>query len=147
MEAEIRMARLVEAFGKVRRGGLSRVAAAAALGLSERHFRRLYGAYEADGAEAIVDRRRGRIAANRAGPDLVAWVEAQYRARYFDFSAKHFHEALTRAHPHFRYGYTWTKSVLYHSVIPDARSAIRNPGATAAFVAPGFRVLAWRAPE
>jgi hypothetical protein len=107
------MARLVEAFGKVRRGGLSRVAAAAALGLSERHFRRLYGAYEADGAEAIVDRRRGRIAANRAGPDLVAWVEAQYRARYFDFSAKHFHEALTRAHPHFRYGYTWTKSVLY----------------------------------
>lgn len=113
MEAEIRMARLVEAFGKVRRGGLSRVAAASALGLSERHFRRLYGAYEADGAAAIVDRRRGRAASNRAGPDLVDWVEAQYRTRYFDFSAKHFHEALTRAHPHFRYGYSWTKSVLY----------------------------------
>ncbi len=41
------------------------------------------------------------------------WVEAQYHACYFDFSAKHFHEALVKAHPTFRYGYTWTKSVLY----------------------------------
>ena len=113
MEAEIRMARLVEAFGKVRRGGMSRVAAAQGLGLSERHFRRLYEAYEEGGAEAIVDRRRGRAASNRAPADLADWVEAQYRTRYFDFSAKHFHEALTRAQPQFRYGYTWTKSVLY----------------------------------
>lgn len=66
MEAEVRMARLVEAFGKVRRGGLSRVAAAELQGLSERHFRRLYGAYEEDGPEAILDRRRGRPAANKA---------------------------------------------------------------------------------
>lgn len=113
MDAEIRMARLVEAFGKVRRGGLSRVEAALLLGLSERHFRRLYGAYEADGAEAIIDRRRGRAASNTAPAGVADWVEAQYRARYFDFSAKHFHEALARAHPTFRYSYTWTKSVLY----------------------------------
>lgn len=113
MEAEIRMARLVAAFGKVRSGGLSRVAAAELLGLSERHFRRLYDAYEAEGPGAIMDRRRGRAAFNKA-PDRVAdWVEEQYRARYFDFSAKHFHEALRKAHPEFRYGYTWTKSVLY----------------------------------
>lgn len=37
----------------------------------------------------------------------------QYQTRYFDFSPKHFHEALCKAHPEFRYGYTWTKSVLY----------------------------------
>jgi hypothetical protein len=47
------MARLVDAFGRVRRGGLSRAAAAQALGLSERHVRRLYDAYAAGGAEAI----------------------------------------------------------------------------------------------
>jgi hypothetical protein len=113
VQAEIRMARLVEAFGKVRRGSWRRVAAAEALGLSERHFRRLYDAYEEDGPAAIVDRRRGRAASNRAARDLVDWVEGQYRTRYFDFSARHFHEALGKAHPEFRYGYTWTKSVLY----------------------------------
>jgi Winged helix-turn helix len=123
MDGEIRMARLVAAFGKVRRGGRSRVAAAAALGLSERHFRRLYGAYEEDGAEAIVDRRRRRAASNRAPPDVVDWVETQYRTRYFDFSARHFHEALSKAHGEFRYGYTWTKSVLYlrGCLTPSAR--------------------------
>jgi hypothetical protein len=79
----------------------------------QRHFRRLYGAYEEDGPEAILDRRRGRPAANKAPEKVADWVEAQYRACYFDFSAKHFHEALVKAHPTFRYGYTWTKSVLY----------------------------------
>jgi len=54
VEAEIRIARLVEAFGKVRRGGLSRVGAAELLGLSERHFRRRYDAYKADGPLAMV---------------------------------------------------------------------------------------------
>jgi len=107
------MARRVEAFGKVRRGGLSRAAAAGLLGLSERHFRRLYDAYEAGGPAAIVDRRRGRPASNAAPTDVADWVEAQFRTRYFDFNARHFHEALRKAHPEFRYGYTWTKSVLY----------------------------------
>lgn len=107
------MARRVEAFGRVRRGGQSRVAAAAALGMSERHFRRLYDAYEEGGAEAIVDRRRGRAASNKAPEDVVDFVEKAFRTRYFDFNAKHFHEALQRDNPSFRYGYTWTKSVLY----------------------------------
>jgi len=107
------MARRVEAFWRVRRGGMSRLAAAAMLGISERHFRRRYDAYEEGGPDAIVDRRRGRPASNTAPPDLVDWVEAQYRTRYFDFNAKHFHAALQRDHPTFRYGYTWTKSVLY----------------------------------
>lgn len=107
------MARRVEAFGRVRRGGQSRVAAAEALGMSERHFRRLYEAYEEGGAEAIVDRRRGRAASNKAPEDVVDFVEKAFRTRYFDFNAKHFHEALQRDNPSFRYGYTWTKSVLY----------------------------------
>jgi len=69
VEVEVRMARLVEAFGRVRRGGMSRLAAAAMLGISERHFRRLYDSCEEGGPDAIVDRRRGRPASNTAPPD------------------------------------------------------------------------------
>jgi hypothetical protein len=105
------MARLVEAIGRVRERRLSCVEAAAWLGMSERHFRRVRDAYLEGGAAAIVDRRRGRPAGNRA-PDAVAdWVVEQYTTKYFDFTPKHFHEALAKEG--FRYGYTWTKSVLY----------------------------------
>lgn len=111
MLAEVRMARIVEAIGRVRTGALSCVGAAALLGLSERHFRRLRDAYEEGGAEAIVDRRRGRPACNRAPAMVADWAVEEYRTRYFDFTPKHFHEELAKRG--FAYGYTWTKSVLY----------------------------------
>jgi transposase len=105
------MARIVDAIGRVRGGALSCVEAAALLGISERHFRRLRDAYLEGGAEAIIDQRRGRPAPNRAPDGIADWVAEQYLSKYFDFTAKHFHEALKR--DGFRYGYTWTKSVLY----------------------------------
>ncbi len=105
------MARIVEAIGRQRSGALSCVAAAQLLGISERHFRRLRDSYDAGGAEAIVDRRRGRPSSNRAPEAVADWVVEQYRARYFAFTPKHFHEELVRQG--FGYGYTWTKSVLY----------------------------------
>jgi transposase len=109
--AEVRMARIVDAIGRVREKRLSCVEAGELLGLSERHFRRLRDAYLEGGAEAITDQRRGRPASNKA-PDRVAdWVAEQYRTKYFDFTAKHFHEALKK--DGFGYGYSWTKSVLY----------------------------------
>ncbi len=84
--------------------------------MSERHFRRLRDAYEERGAEGIVDRRRGRASGRRAPLDEVAWVVEEFRTRYFDFTAKHFHEAI-QGRPMadgkpFSRGYTWTKSVL-----------------------------------
>jgi len=105
------MARIVDAIGRVRGGALSCVEAASLLGISERHFRRLRDAYLEGGAEAIIDQRRGRPAPNRAPDGMADWVAEQYLSKYFDFTAKHFHEALKR--DGFRYGYTWTKSVLY----------------------------------
>jgi transposase len=107
------MARIVEAIGRVRAKQLSCIEAAEWLGISERHFRRLRDGYEEGGAAAIMDRRRGRPASNKASDDAVDFVSEQYRTRYFDFTPKHFYEALRKAHPEFRYGYTWTKSVLY----------------------------------
>src|SRR3954468_14154977 len=46
---------------------------------------RLRDAYEAHGAEGIVDRRRGRASGRRAGVDEIAWVVEEFRTRYFDF--------------------------------------------------------------
>jgi Helix-turn-helix domain len=116
MLPEVRMARIIDAIGLPQARKLSCVEAGAVLGMSERHFRRLRDAYEERGAEAIVDRRRGRAWGRRAPVDEVAWVVEEFRTRYFDFTAKHFHEAI-RGRPMadgqpFGRSYTWTKSVL-----------------------------------
>jgi hypothetical protein len=116
MLREIRMARIVDAIGRNRHGTLSCVEAAWALGMSERHFRRLRDVYEAEGAEGLVDKRRGRASGRGAGVDEIEWLVEAFTTRYFDFNAKHFHEAIAAvARPDglpFGRGYTWTKSVL-----------------------------------
>lgn len=116
MLPEVRMARIVEAIGRCRAKTLSCVDAAELLGMSERHFRRLRDAYEEKGAEGLIDRRRGRASGRRAPVDEIEWVLEQFRTRYFDFTAKHFHEAIHGASmpdgAKFLRSYTWTKSVL-----------------------------------
>lgn len=116
MLPEVRMARIVEAIGRYRTGQLSCLEAAELLGMSERHFRRLRDAYEAKGAEGIIDRRRGRASGRRAPVDEIEWVLEEFRARYFDFTAKHFHEAVANTQmangKPFKRSYTWTKGVL-----------------------------------
>src|SRR3954454_7952736 len=66
MLPEVRMARITDAIELHRKKKLSCAEAGALLGMSERHFRRLRDAYEAHGAEGIVDRRRGRTSGRRA---------------------------------------------------------------------------------
>jgi transposase len=113
MHAEIRMARIVEAVGLYKTGKVTCEQAAEWLGVSERHFRRLRDRYEAEGAEGIIDRRRGRASGRRAPVDQVEWVIDQYATRYFDFTVKHFHEEIAKRG--FVYSYAWTKMVLYRS--------------------------------
>lgn len=105
------MARIVEAIGRWRSGALSCMEAAEVLGMSERHFRRLRDRYEAEGAEGLIDRRRGRVSGRRVPVDRIEWLLTESRTRYFDFTVKHFHERL-RAEHKFELGYTWTKRVL-----------------------------------
>ena len=111
MDPEIRIVRIAETIGRYRSGGLSCIEASEVLGMSERHFRRLRDRYEAEGAAGIVDRRLGRASARRAPVDQIEWVVELFRTRYWDFTAKHFHEHLVRDHG-FKLGYTWTKSHL-----------------------------------
>src|ERR1700731_5460809 len=111
MHAEVRMARIVEAIGLYRTGKVTCEVAAELLGISERHFRRLRDRYEAEGAEGLIDRRRGRASGRRAPVDRIEFVVEQYRTRYWDFTVKHFHEALQAEHG-FSLGHTWTKAIL-----------------------------------
>src|SRR4029453_13059557 len=117
MLPEVRMARITDAIELHRKKKLSCVEAGALLGMSERHFRRLRDAYEERGAEGIIDRGRGRTSGRGAGVDEIAWVIEEFRTRSFDFTAKHFHEAV-HGRPMadgklFVRSYTWTKSVLH----------------------------------
>ena len=111
MQAEVRVARIVEAIGRWRSGALSCSEAAEVLGMSERHFRRLRDRYQAQGAEGLIDRRRGRVSGRRVPVDRIEWLLEEYRTRYFDFTVKHFHERL-RAEHKFALGYSWTKRIL-----------------------------------
>ena len=110
------MARIVDAIVSHRLKRLSCVAAAAALGMSERHFRRLRDVYEEEGAEGLVDARRGRANGRRVPVDEIEWVVHEFATRYFDFRTKHFHECLLGAPMGdglaFKRSYSWTKSVL-----------------------------------
>lgn len=110
------MARIEDAIGLHRKKKLSCVDAASMLGMSERHFRRLRDACEAKGAEGIIDRRRGRASGRRAPVDEIEWVIETFRTRYFDFTAKHFHEAVTGEKmadgKAFSRSYSWTKTLL-----------------------------------
>src|SRR5271156_3903554 len=94
MLPEVRMARVLDAIVSHRAGRLSCVEAGELLGLSERHFRRLRDAYEDRGEEGLVDRRRGRVSSSRIPEAQAEWLAEMFRTRYFDFTAKHFHEQV-----------------------------------------------------
>jgi transposase len=125
---EVRIARYVEGLEQYRAGRLSCVEAAELLGIGERHFRRLRERYEVEGAEGLIDRRRGRVSPQRAAVDRIEFVVEQYQTRYY-FIVKHFHERLGAEHG-FKLGYTWTKTVLQTAVWwrsrPSARRIAKN---------------------
>jgi len=129
------MARIGEAIGRHKGGQLSCLEAASLLGMSERHFRRLRDRHEAEGAEGLIDRRRGKASGRRAPVDTIEWVLEQFRTRYFDFNTKHFHEALRAETPTFTLSYTWTKSLLQQRGLigiakgraPHRKKRVRKP--------------------
>src|ERR1700689_4106334 len=94
MLPEVRMARLLDAIVSHRAGRLSCVEAGELLRLSERHFRRLRDAHADRGEEGLVDRRRGRVSSSRLPEAEAEWLAQMFRTRYFDFTAKHFHEQV-----------------------------------------------------
>ena len=113
------MARIVDAIVSHRLKKLSCVAAAEALGMSERHFQRLRDVYEEEGASGLTDARRGRANGRQAPVDEIEWVVGEFATRYFDFSAKHFHECVLglpmAGGAPFKRSYSGTKVSLRHA--------------------------------
>jgi len=77
---------------------LTRRRAAGLLRLSERHVRRLYDAFAAEGAASLASRRRGRPSGRRLADDTRERAVALIRERYADFGPTFAHEKLTEDH-------------------------------------------------
>jgi transposase len=92
-------------------GDLNQIEAGELLGVSERTFRRWCRRHEDEGEAGLLDRRLGRPSPKRVPADDEAEIERLYRTRYRGFTARHFHEHLTRDHL-CRWSYTWTKLFL-----------------------------------
>ena len=107
----LRLMKFEEVYGRTLRRELSQAEAAEVLGMSERTFRRWRDRFEADGAEGLYDCRLGRVSARRAPVDEVARVLALFDTRYWDFTAKHFHEKLVSEHGCKR-SYNWVRLTL-----------------------------------
>ena len=107
----LRLMKFEEVYGRSCCGVLGQAEAAEILGVSERTFRRWRDRFEADGAEGLYDRRLGRVSARRAPIDEVARVLELFDTRYWDFTAKHFHEKLVAEHGCGR-SYNWVRLTL-----------------------------------
>ena len=63
-------------------------------GVSTRAFPRRRARYEDEGEEGLHDRRLDRISSNKDPADETMKVPELFETRYFDFSARRFHDAL-----------------------------------------------------
>ena len=88
----IRLMKFTEILDRTRSRTLSQFEAASVLGVSERTFRRWRDRFEAEGAEGLYDRRLGRVSARRVPADTLMEVLELFDTRYWDFTAKHFHD-------------------------------------------------------
>ena len=95
-------------------GALSHGEAAAALGVSERTFRRWRGRHAEEGALGLVDRRVGRPSPRRAAEEELQRMLQLYHEHYAGFAIRHFHDRLRRRHGH-KLGYTTTRLWLQKS--------------------------------
>ena len=77
---------------------LTRRRAAALLGLSARHVRRLYRAFRRDGATGLASRHRGRPSNHRIATAIRDEALSLVRERYPDFGPTFAHQKLTEEH-------------------------------------------------
>ena len=106
-----RQMKFEEVYQRTSKRSLSQGEAASILGVSERTFRRWRDRYEAEGAEGLYDRRLGKVSGRRVAVDTVMEVLALFDTRYWDFTAKHFHERLVADHG-FTRSYNWLRLAL-----------------------------------
>ena len=83
---------------RVGEGRLTQVEDGKQLGITPRHLRRLLGAYQRDGAQALISKKRGRRS-NRAYADAVKTLVIELvREHYVDFGPTLIAEKLSEKH-------------------------------------------------
>jgi len=75
----------LDAMGRVKRGELTVVAAAALMGISLRQARRLHKRFKAHGAQGLVHQLRGRLSNRRLSQAVREQVVKMHQERYADF--------------------------------------------------------------
>jgi transposase len=75
----------LDAMGRVKRGELTVVAAAALMGISLRQARRLHKRFKAEGAQGLVHQLRGRLSNRRLSQAVREQVVKMHQERYADF--------------------------------------------------------------
>ena len=124
----LRRMRFEHTLDRQERGELSQVEAAEILGINERTFRRWQVRFEEEGSAGLSDRRLGKPSPKRAPAPEIARMLALFKAKYADFTVKHFHEQLVKRH-NYLLGYTVTKVHLQRAGLVRAapkRSAHRK---------------------
>jgi transposase len=118
----LRMMKFEDIYDRTQRRELSQYEASSILGVSERTFRRWRDRFEYEGAQGLYDKRLGRVSARRVPVDTVIEVLELFDTRYWDFTAKHFHEKLVLEHK-FTRSYNWVRLTLqeYSRIRPAPR--------------------------
>lgn len=111
---EAHMRRFQDALDRHKQGRLTAEEAGELLGMSGRHFRRQCARFALEGDEGLLDKRVGRVSGRRAAESELERMRRLYREEYADFTVKHFHEELRRAHS-YKLGYTVTRLALQSS--------------------------------
>ena len=88
----------LQVLGRVAERRLSQREAARVLGVTERQLRRLWVAYQHDGAAGLTSKKRGRRSNNRLPDAARDHVVALVRERYADFGPTFAQEKLTELH-------------------------------------------------
>ena len=103
-----------ELYNRRQAGRLTADDAAEILGVSTRTFRRWRARFEDEGEEGLYDRRLDRISSNKVPVDETMKVLELFETEYFDYSVRHFHDALVADHG-FTRSYNWLRLKLQSS--------------------------------
>jgi transposase len=94
--------------------------AAEIIGVSDRTMRRWRERLEEHGYDGLTDRRKGKQSQRRVPVKTCEEVLGLYQERYFDLSARHFHEKLKEKHA-IELSYTWVKQALQGAGLVERR--------------------------
>lgn len=106
-----RAMKIQEVIFKFMAGEISGVEAEEILGYTPRHFYRLRMAYQEQGVDGLVDRRRGRPSPKKAPYEDVQQILRLYWDNYRDYNVAHFHDKLTEKHD-LTYSYSFVLKLL-----------------------------------